>query len=131
VKRHLLDANVLIALLVSGHVHHRRASAWLARSRPFAVCPVTEGALTRFLIREGAGGAAAKASLDSLHAHPEFAWWPDSVSYRAVDLAAVRGHRQVTDAYLAQLARSHGGALATLDRGLAEAHPDVAVLLPD
>ncbi|MDT5196157.1 MAG: uncharacterized protein QOH20_2911, partial [Mycobacterium sp.] len=38
--------------------------------------------------------------------------------------------RQVTDAYLAQLARSRGGQLVTLDSGLAHLHGDVAVLVP-
>ncbi|MGH3319762.1 MAG: hypothetical protein ACRDN9_06190 [Streptosporangiaceae bacterium] len=40
------------------------------------------------------------------------------------------GHRQVTDAYLAQLARTQGRAFATFDKGLAAAHPDVAELIP-
>ena len=39
------------------------------------------------------------------------------------------GHRQVTDAYLAELARRHRGRLVTLDAGLAAVHPDVAELL--
>jgi hypothetical protein len=39
------------------------------------------------------------------------------------------GHRQVTDAYLAALARRRQGRLATLDKGLAALHPDVAELL--
>ena len=44
--------------------------------------------------------------------------------------ADIANHRQVTDAYLAALARARGARLATLDRGLAAAHPDVAVLVP-
>lgn len=40
-------------------------------------------------------------------------------------MAGVVGHRQVTDAYLAQLARARSARLATLDRGLCVAHPDV------
>jgi predicted nucleic acid-binding protein len=39
------------------------------------------------------------------------------------------GHRQVTDAYLAALARAHRGRLTTFDEGLVAAHPDVAVLV--
>jgi len=42
--------------------------------------------------------------------------------------AGVKGNL-VTDAYLAALARAHGGRLLTLDRGLAAAHPDVAELV--
>jgi hypothetical protein len=39
------------------------------------------------------------------------------------------GHRQVTDAYLAALARQQGGRLVTFDAGLAVLHPDVALSL--
>jgi hypothetical protein len=34
----------------------------------------------------------------------------------------IAGRRQVTDAYLALLARKHGGLLATMDRALAAVH---------
>lgn len=49
----------------------------------------------------------------------------------SVDLpwAAIRGHRQITDAYLATLARKHGAKLATFDRALASVHGDVALLV--
>ncbi|WP_445548451.1 MULTISPECIES: hypothetical protein [unclassified Frankia] len=39
----LLDANVLIALIVSDHVHHDAAETWLAdTAASFATCPITE-----------------------------------------------------------------------------------------
>ncbi|GFG85164.1 PIN domain-containing protein [Mycolicibacter algericus] len=60
---------------------------------------------------------------------PRHEFWPDSLSFADVTLTGVIGHRQVTDAYLAQLARAHNGRLATFDRGLAELHSDVAELL--
>ncbi len=47
----------------------------------------------------------------------------------AVDLRSVVG-RQVTEAYLAALARARSGRLATLDRGVVAVHPDVADLVP-
>ena len=40
-------------------------------------------------------------------------------------------HRQVTDAYLAQLARAHGSGLAMFDQAMAKLHHDVAELVPD
>ena len=46
------------------------------------------------------------------------------------DASTSFGHRQVTDAYLAAPARKHGGRMATLDRGLAALHLDVADLIP-
>jgi predicted nucleic acid-binding protein len=64
-----------------------------------------------------------------LHDSERHEFWPDSVSYTAVPLGGVLGHRQVTDAYLAHLARTYDGRLATFDRGLAKLHTDVADLL--
>ena len=48
---------------------------------------------------------------------------------RAADWRLTLGHRQITDAYLAGLAREHELRLITLDRALVETQPDVAVLL--
>jgi toxin-antitoxin system PIN domain toxin len=127
----LLDANVLIALVVDDHVHHDPAEAWLGtRSSVFATCPITEGSLVRLLIREGQSGATARMVLDALAADPRHEFWADDASYRDVDLAGVIGHRQVTDAYLAHLARSHNARLATFDHGLAKLHHDIADIVP-
>jgi toxin-antitoxin system PIN domain toxin len=127
----LLDANVLIALVVADHVHHDAAEAWFLAGRgPFATCPITEGSLVRLLLRDGESVRTASAILTGLAAHERHRFWTDDLPYTDVDLAAVVGHRQVTDAYLAQLARAQGGRLATFDRGLAKAHPDVSELVP-
>lgn len=126
----LLDANVLIALTVSEHEHHDAASAWLAGVEEFAVCPVVEGALVRFLVRLGEPGSTAKALVAALHQHPGMRFWPDSLSYADVELADLRGHRQVTDVYLAGLAASRGGRLATFDAALVRLRPESSLLVP-
>ena len=126
----LLDANVLIALTVDDHVHHELTSDWFAgRSDGFATCPLTQGALVRHLLRTGAGAAQAIDVVDAVSNHAQHTFWSDDLGYAEVDMRAVVGHRQVTDAYLAALARARGGRLRTLDRGLAAVHADVAVLL--
>ncbi|TFV62741.1 PIN domain-containing protein [Geodermatophilus sp. DF01-2] len=126
----LLDANVLIALVVVDHVHHGTVESWLAEdSTPFATCPVTQGALLRHLLRGGADAAEALSLLRGWTSSERHEFWPDDLGHGDVDLRGVVGHRQVTDAYLAGLARVRGGRLATLDRGLALLHPDVALLL--
>ncbi|MCV7281736.1 PIN domain-containing protein [Mycolicibacterium flavescens] len=126
----LLDANVLIALVVADHVHHDRAVEWLAAGDfAFATCPITEGSLTRFLVRAGQPVTAAREVIKTLAAAERHAFWPDSLSYSDLDPTGVVGHRQVTDAYLAALARSRKGQLATFDEGLAQLHRDVAVLV--
>ncbi|CCG01304.1 TA system VapC family ribonuclease toxin [Blastococcus saxobsidens] len=126
----LLDANALTALTVADHVHHDLTEAWFTqRSEPFATCPVTQGALARFLLR---GGATARQALDvvrALRAADGHEFWPDELGYDVIDMRGVVGHRQVTDAYLAGLTRSRGGRLATFDRALAALHDDVAMLL--
>jgi hypothetical protein len=53
-------------------------------------------------------------------------FWYDDLSFAGVQFGRVIGHRQVTDAYLAQLARHRNGQLAALDGGLAHLHSDAA-----
>ena len=129
----LLDANVLIALFDADHVHHRLVRDWfIALDGSFATCPVVERALTRWIVRiEGRAGAAlAVRELRKLGADARHRFWPDDLPCADVDWSGVLGHGQVTDAYLAALARKHAGRLATLDRGLAALHADVAELIP-
>jgi len=123
VSGYLLDANVLIAVAIAEHEHHARATTWLASVEAFALCPVVEGALVRFVVRLGESAATAAALLRGFHEHPKGQFWPDDLSYADVDLSAVRGHRQVTDAYLASLAARHGAVLATFDHALSELRP--------
>jgi len=126
----LLDANVLIALVVADHVYHDAAEEWFADSRDsFATCPITEGSLLRLFIREGQTADNARAVLDALKNSERHEFWPDSITYSNVPLNGVLGHRQVTDSYLAELARVQGGRLATFDQGLAKLHADIADLL--
>lgn len=128
----LLDANVLIALLVDDHVHHAVAENWFAGLRGnFATCPVTQGSVMRLLIREGQPAATAREILAQTAASPRHEFWPDDLAYTDVPVQGIVGHRQVTDAYLAQLARARGARLATFDQALAKLHNDVAALVPD
>jgi uncharacterized protein len=127
----LLDANVLIALLVADHVHHDAAENWFVGiDGRFATCPITQGSLMRLLIREGEPAAAAQQVLNGTVTDPRHEFWPDDVTYTDVPVAGIVGHRQVTDAYLAQLARTRGFRLATFDQPLAKLHSDVAELVP-
>jgi hypothetical protein len=65
-----------------------------------------------------------------LHASPRSEFWADDLSYRHADLSHVSGDRQVTGAYLAALAASRKGVLATLNRALAAAMTEHVVLIP-
>jgi toxin-antitoxin system PIN domain toxin len=128
----LLDANVLIALSFTDHVHHTLATGWFGQLRPrFATCPITEGALVRFTLRNISNGAESArqllAALESLEGH-EF--WPDDVPCTSLPWRQIAGYRQVTDGYLTSLARHHGGRLATLDASLAAVFPDAVLVTP-
>ena len=127
----LLDANVLIALVVSDHVHHDPAESWFAGlDDSFATCPITQGSLVRLLIRQGQNAEDARAVVIALTQSPRHEFWPESISFTDVELQGVIGHRQVTDGYLAQLARANRARVATFDRGLVALHPDIAELVP-
>ncbi|MBX7160492.1 MAG: PIN domain-containing protein [Acidimicrobiia bacterium] len=129
-NNYLADANVLVALTVVEHVHHSAAARWFEETEPrLATCPITEGALLRFLMREGQAALAAMAVLDGIRAQSWHEFWPDDIPFEGHHLGGVIGHRQVTDAYLVALAGHHGGRVATLDRGLAALYPDTVHLL--
>lgn len=127
---YLLDANVLIALATPEHSLNARAAAWFRGGPKFATCPMTQGALVRFHLRVGVGASAksAKALLESISAMPRHEFWPADVSYAEMPARGIVGHRQVTDAYLALLARRRGGILATLDEALAALHSDTLLI---
>lgn len=61
--------------------------------------------------------------------HPRHEFWADDIAYPEIAWRGVLGHSQATDAYLAGLAKHHGGRLATFDRGLAALHADCAELI--
>jgi uncharacterized protein len=128
----LLDGNVLVAVVLTDHVHHDAATEWRLqhRSERFATCPITQGTLLRLLMLDGASTAQAVQVLNSISKIPNHEFWLDDVEYISVQMHGIVGHRQITDAYLAQLARHHRGKLITFDQGLAALHGDVAVLVP-
>ncbi len=134
---HLLDGNVLIALTDADHVSHQRATDWfVASGGRFATCPITQGALIRYIMRVWAGVglsaslSAAKALLAQVVAMDAHVFWPDGIAFHEVPETGITGYRQVTDAYLVALARHNGGRIATLDRTLAGLHGSDAVLIP-
>lgn len=127
--RHLLDGNVLLALAIRSHEFHESAHRWFAEGRQFATCPSTQGTLLRLHPRLSGEPKVALAwgALESFVSHPLHAFWADEVSYFDVPHRGIQGGAQVTDAYLAALARHHGGKVATFDKSFSLLHPDLVV----
>lgn len=125
----LLDANVLIALSTPSHPKNELASEWLGSGVPFAICPTVEGAVCRFLVRIGERPDVARSLLQSIRALPQCHPVPDDALYAEMSWDGITGHRQLTDAHLADLAERHGMRLATFDKGIARLRPDSTVLL--
>lgn len=131
----LLDGNALVAMTIPGHVFFDRIHRWLAALSPgdvIATCTITEGTLLRLHMQYARDKsiAAAWATLQALHAFPRHEFWSDHFSYNEIDPIRLTGHRQITDAWLAELARRQGGMLATLDIALSVLWPKSTVLIP-
>ena len=121
----------MIAASIAEHAHYQRAQDWLNRRSHFASCPITQGSLIRHMCgpQVGLSIVAAKGMLRSIVSSPKHIFWPDDLSYLALPERGLRGHKQVTDFYLAALAGKNGGKLATMDKALAACFPDVCELI--
>ena len=121
----LPDINVLIALAWPNHVHHRAARHWFIRERKgkWATCPLTQNGFIRIssngvIIPEAVSPLEAHRMLQLYVGHQDHIFWADSVDWAAISkppAGLLQGHRQVTDAYLVELAASMEGVLITLD----------------
>ena len=128
IQRSLLDLNVLIALTDPEHKHHQKALNWFAVSgrERLGICSLTEAGFLRVttnpVFRPGPRTLEqAIAILQVLKGRDDYWYCPMDESW--VTLTArfasrVRGHQQVTDAYLLGLAIKEKGLLVTFDKGI-------------
>ncbi len=126
-SRALLDINVLLALLDSDHIDHRRASEWLDGEigTGWASTPITQNGFVRVVSQPRYPSPVAPAvAIDLLRqacARDHHAFWPGDISIldrELFDRSRLHGPRQVTDAYLLALAVTHGGRFVTFDRSV-------------
>ena len=124
--RHLLDINVLIALLDPDHAFHQRAHAWWGnQGHAWASCPLTENGLLRIM----ASAAYSKATrftvsdialrLSAFADNSDHAFWPDLLSIRDqlhFKHASILSSKHLTDLYLLALAVENHGCLVTFDQ---------------
>lgn len=119
----LLDVNVLVALSVDVHVHHRQARAALnGFSGGWATCPLTEAALVRLLLNPAITGRQVSAFealelLAGIRAHPNWHFIDDgsSLADPEIDIRPLIGTKQVTDFHLVNLAAGSDALLTTFD----------------
>jgi toxin-antitoxin system PIN domain toxin len=125
--RALLDVNVIIALLDSGHVMHAFACTWLERNlnQGWATCPLTQTGVVRIMAQPAYPNTQPAQQVATRLAeacgHPSHAFWPQQISLLRVGLIRwerILGPRQITDAYLLALAVAHGGRLVSFDQRL-------------
>lgn len=133
----LLDVNLLVALAWPNHVHHRLAHQWFARhaENGWATAPLTQAGFVRLssnprVTTDARSPREALLALRRIVALPHHMFWPDDESLAGsphFDAMQLVGFRQVTDAHLVALALRHGGALATLDRGVPSLLPSAYI----
>ena len=124
---YLLDSSAVIALLMDSHIHRLRVIRWIESSpKRVALCSLTQGAFLRAYLRgqPDATFAMGIQVLEDLADFPEVTFITDSGNYLDVPARGIRGHRQVTDGYLAHLAAKNNLTLATLDMAQAALYPD-------
>ena len=127
---HLLDVNVLMALLWENHEHHGRARQWLRTVTEFATCPVSQLGFARIsshpMLGYGMSPEQAFGVLRKLLADLRHRFVADDLSCedRVLLTERIPSANDVTDHYLAALARQHGLRLATFDEPLSKAFPD-------
>jgi predicted nucleic acid-binding protein len=131
-RGHLLDTSVLLALGLDDHLQNRVAEQWLMRQvSSFVTCPLTQLGFLRITkqLRRDISIHQIGAVLESVCRDARHLFVAADMDVRSGDWRLILGHQQITDAYLAGLARHHGLKLATFDHGLVVTHADVAVLV--
>lgn len=124
-QRHLLDVNVLIALVEPTHVHHRLVMKWFnTPGLDWGVCAFSESGFLRIATNPKAGSYTVEEAtvlLAGLANHPGYRFWPVSAGWSVLSepfLDRVFGHQQITDAYLLGLAIKEHGILVTMDKAI-------------
>lgn len=134
--RHLLDNDVFFAAIYGKHTFHAPARRWLDAAKPggWGVAAETYLAAVRLLMnpmvmKSGhlpAVQAVQAVDLELAGPHPGQVILSRNRPDQAL-LKQAKGHRQVMDCWLIQIARENNCLLATNDAGLMAAWPKLAV----
>jgi uncharacterized protein len=126
--RYLLDLNALIALADPDSIHYAAMQRWFdsAGHHDWGVCPLTESGFVRVTTNPKYSGpnrtvAQASAILAELSKISGYRYWPITESWAELTApfaVRIKGHQQVTDAYLLGLAIRGDGVLVTFDTSI-------------
>ena len=121
--KYLIDVNIALAVLITGHTEHRRAEKWLvslSATDEVLLCPHIELGFVRVALlgkyipematakKVLAGFVPGKAKLGFV-----------SDSSRVKDLPTwVKTGAAIADGHLLNVAEAHGAKLATMDEGI-------------
>jgi toxin-antitoxin system PIN domain toxin len=132
VKAALLDINVLLALAWPNHQHHPHAQAWFDSNAHvgWATCAMTQLGFIRLssnpaFTSNAVSPRGAAALLGAWTRHEAHRFLQSPSAQDASIYGSVLGHKQVSDAWLVEVARQNEGCLVTLDiRAAAHARVD-------
>jgi toxin-antitoxin system PIN domain toxin len=131
-KRCLVDVNVLFALLVERHDHHKRVSEWFdgLSAGEAALCRFVQLALIRLLGNRTVMGDGAVPAGVAWHAigqlledeRIDFIAEPEQLDSILPELFRYRAstNQLISDAYLAAFAVAASFRMATMDRGFSQ-----------
>lgn len=132
--KHLIDNDVFLAAIYRKHVDHNICRAWLDSAKPsgWGIASETYLAAVRLLMNPAVMGSGAFAAPDALAAVETELGGPHRgtlvMARKKPDRAMLekaKGHRQVMDFWLVQIARDIGAKLATRDGGILSNWPDL------
>lgn len=126
--RHLLDINLIIALMDPDHVFHQKAHEWWGEDgKPWASCPLTENGFVRITSSTAYSPGHPATVLEMTSRFAAFAknsdheFWPDDFSITDTSLfdhSRILSSKYLTDLYLLKMASKNSGRLATFDRNI-------------
>jgi uncharacterized protein len=126
---YLLDLNALISLADPDSIHYKAMHKWFdtAGKHDWGVCPLTESGFVRVTTNPKYSGsdrtvAQATAILAEFSRFEGYRYWPIRESWAELTAPLARrikGHQQVTDAYLLGMAIREKGVLVTFDTSIA------------
>jgi predicted nucleic acid-binding protein len=135
----LLDNDVFLSAIYRKHEGHVASRSWLdsAKREGWGIAAETYLAAVRLLMNPsvmGAGVLTAHEALDAVETelagpHPGRVIMASKMPDRRL-LENAKGHRQVMDFWLVQIARDSGSKLATRDAGLFALWPDDCQKVP-